>query len=364
METPILISGDGHFYRVERTLFKTRFLRIGDDYSYPNPKDLRCATDSELKLLVRGFDPSKNCVPCATEMRLATSKESVSEEILEPQLKVGTLESPSEHYDWNRLVLYPSTVQSIRMAVNFIQKRAQMEETFNISQIDPSSKSLLNFYGPPGTGKTISAKAVARELGKPLLQADYSQITSKWVGETSKGIKLLFQEAKDLDAVLFLDEADSLASRRIENPSDSAGTHFNQEKNVFMQELDKFQGIVIMTTNLFQNYDEALLRRIAEHIKFDLPNTAMREQILRQFFVKTVNIQVNYSNLALITDGFSGGDLLNVAKNSIKLASLSDKNPAKWIIDDKTVSTVVVQIKESKQVAGKMCGMKPMGLHT
>jgi SpoVK/Ycf46/Vps4 family AAA+-type ATPase len=367
MENQILVSRDGHFYRAQRALLKTRFLRIGDDFVCPNPKELRFATLAELNVLKMGMEAEGVEVPCLSQMRMKAVQSNNSETLNqvaeeEEPLKVGSLEYPTEHFDWGKLVLYPSAVQSIRMAVNSIQNRAQLEEAFNISSIDPSAKCLINFYGPPGTGKTMAAKAVARELGKPLLQADYSQITSKWVGETSKGIQLLFQEAAERDAVLFLDEADSLASRRLDSPSDSAGVHFNQEKNVFMQELDKFQGVVIMTTNLFQNYDDALLRRIAEHVRFDMPDMNMRECIIRQLFAKTVKIHVDYKNLAKITEGFSGGDLLNVAKNSVKLASLNGKDPAKWLISDETVVAVIKQIQESKQATGAYGGKRPMGL--
>ena len=372
MENEILVSREGHFYRAQKSLLKTRFLRIGDDFVCPNPKELRFATITELNLLQMGMEAEGVEVPCLSQMGKSTVQsnkhESNKHETLNldtdeaEQVKVGSLVYPTDHFAWGKLVLYPSAIQSIRMAVNSIQNRDAIEAAFNISSIDPSTKCLINFYGAPGTGKTMAAKAVALELGKPLLQADYSQITSKWVGETSKGIQLLFEEATRTGAVLFLDEADSLASRRLDTPSDSAGVHYNQEKNVFMQELDKFQGVVIMTTNLFQNYDDALLRRIAEHVRFDMPDMNMRETIIRQFFPKSVKIQMDYSNLAAITEGFSGGDLLNVAKNSVKLASLNGQDPSKWLIDDSVVIAVTKQIQESKQATGALGKRRPMGL--
>jgi len=337
----LLKSKDGQLYRLVRSWGKAKALRVGDDYIHPNPRELIPATASDLK----------------------QTEQAQSEQEKEAEPTVGTLEMPSEHFDWKNLVLYPNTVQSIRMAVNSILNRAQLESVFHISAIDPSSKCLLNFWGAPGTGKTAAAKALSREIGMPMLQADYSQITSKWVGDTSKGIKLLFEEAKDRKAVLFLDEADALAARRIDNPSDSAGVHGNQEKNVFMQELDKFSGIVVMTTNLFENYDQALLRRIAKHVKFDLPNKDMRDKIVRQLFGKTVNVRVNFDNLATVTEGFSGGDLLNVVKNSIEMAALEGSDPSKWLISDIIVNTVVKSIIESKQVTGNLTSKKPMGLH-
>ena len=88
------------------------------------------------------------------------------------------------------------------------------------------------------------------DLGKPLYQVDYSAVISKYLGDTAKHIKAVFQAARDQDAVLFFDEADSLLSKRVAT-SESCSTSINQNRNTLMQELDRFDGVVIVTEDLF-----------------------------------------------------------------------------------------------------------------
>jgi SpoVK/Ycf46/Vps4 family AAA+-type ATPase len=272
---------------------------------------------------------------------------------------VGTLESPGEAFDWGRLVLYPETVQTIQAAVHFIQNYQEIDDRFKISSIDSSRKQIINFHGAAGTGKTMAAKAIARQLGKPLLQVDYAAISSKWVGESGKGISLMFAEATKKNAILFLDEADSLASKRLGNPESSTDHYFTQDKNIFMQEIDRFQGIVIMTTNLFHNYDEALLRRIAEHVKFELPNEAMRERLIRQGFPNPKTVNADYLAIARLTAGFSGGDILNLCKKAMKVSVFSAKNPSEAVITDTILAEVAGQISSTKsQHSGREPGKR------
>ena len=99
-----------------------------------------------------------------------------------------------------------------------------METIWNISSIQPQrGRCILNFYGPPGTGKTRAALGVALQLGKPLYQVDYSAVISKYLGDTAKHIAAAFRQAKEQNAVLFFDEADSLLSRRV-NAGESCST--------------------------------------------------------------------------------------------------------------------------------------------
>jgi SpoVK/Ycf46/Vps4 family AAA+-type ATPase len=97
-----------------------------------------------------------------------------------------------------------------------LETRADLERVWNLSSIQPQQgRCILNFYGPPGTGKTRAALGIALRLGKPLYQVDYSAVISKYLGDTAKHIKAVFQAAREQDAVLFFDEADSLLSRRV-----------------------------------------------------------------------------------------------------------------------------------------------------
>ena len=195
--------------------------------------------------------------------------------------EVGILVDTEPRHALDRLVLQPSVVADIEAALRLIEIREQLEAVWKLHEIQPQrGRCIVNFYGPPGTGKTRAALGIARKLGKPLYQVDYSAIVSKYLGDTAKHIALAFKQAAEADAVLFFDEADSLLSRRVAI-GESCSTSINQNRNCLMQELDRFGGVVVMTTNLFGNYDEAILRRIARHIEFALPNVEMRERLFR-----------------------------------------------------------------------------------
>ena len=113
------------------------------------------------------------------------------------------------------------------------------------------------FAGPPGTGKTATSEALAYELGKPLLVADYSQIQNCFVGQTEKNIVQIFQEAHLQNAVLLWDEADAMFTSR-----DFAYRGFEiRDTNVILQEVEKFDGVCILTSNRITSLDEALERR-------------------------------------------------------------------------------------------------------
>ena len=205
----------------------------------------------------------------------------------------------------------------------------------------------MNFYGPPGTGKTRAALGIAWRLGKPLYQVDYSQIISKYLGDTAKHIAKAFKEAAEADAVLFFDEADSLLSRRVAM-GESCATSINQNRNALMQELDRFGGVVVMTTNLFGNYDEAILRRIARHVEFALPNASMRERIFRSHLPSIGRVSADLRNVAMSSRGLSGGDILNVCLNAVHAASV-DPDPANWRLSESTLLAEIRKVQAGKK---------------
>lgn len=262
--------------------------------------------------------------------------------------KIGILMEPDEGYEFSRMIIHPDVEESIKIGLNKIVKRDEIEAIFGNLESTSSSRNIMNFYGPPGTGKTMAARCIARKLGKKLFQVDYSQMISKWVGDTGKHIKQAFMEAKQNDAILFWDEADSLMSKRVSMTDDAVGTSINQNRNILMQELDRFEGIVIMASNFFGNYDDALLRRIAQHVKFEVPNESMRERLLIQNFPKMERVVVDFKKVAKETKGFSGGDLNNVVRNARDHAAILDDDSSKWKITDEIMLKEVKKIKDSK----------------
>lgn len=137
------------------------------------------------------------------------------------------------------------------------------------------------FHGPSGTGKTMAASAIAHRLGMPLLRADLSQIMDKYVGETEKHLGRLFRSARENHCVLLFDEADSLFGKRAQ-VSSGHDKYANLSTSYLLQEIEQYDGIAILSTNLLGSFDDAFLRRLQYIVRFGLPDAALRETLWRQ----------------------------------------------------------------------------------
>lgn len=261
---------------------------------------------------------------------------------------VGTLVQPDARHSLDGLVLHPEAKSDILAGLRAIERRDDLERIWRISAVQPmQGRCILNFYGDPGTGKTRAALGIALRLGRPLYQVDYSAVISKYLGDTAKHIAQAFRRAEELGAVLFFDEADSLLSRRVDM-NESCATSINQNRNVLMQCLDRFDGVVIMTTNLFGNYDPALLRRIARHVEFRLPNRAMRRRLFDLHLPNRDRVSADLSVLAGATKGLSGGDILNVCVNAIFAGSTAD-DPEQWSVTEAVLLAEIAKVREAKR---------------
>ena len=259
--------------------------------------------------------------------------------------EVGMLVHPEARHELDALILHDGVKRDILAGLRAIQMREHLEAVWQISRIQPQQgRCIINFHGPPGTGKTRAALGVALRLHKALYQVDYSAVISKYLGDTAKHIKLSFEQAREQDAVLFFDEADSLLSSRV-SMGESCATSINQNRNVLMQELDRFDGVVIVATNLFGNYDPALLRRIQRHIRFKLPDAAMRRELFALHLPNLTRVEGDLGALAAASTGLSGGDILNVCLNAIHAGS-TDDDPARWKI---TQEMLLREIRRARQ---------------
>ncbi len=260
---------------------------------------------------------------------------------------VGDLVFPDPRHDLTKLILHPEVKTDILAGLRALEIRADLERIWNLSAIQPQQgRCILNFYGPPGTGKTCAALGIALRLGKPLYQVDYSAVISKYLGDTAKHIKAVFEAAREQDAVLFFDEADSLLSKRVAT-GESCSTSINQNRNTLMQELDRFDGVVIVTTNLFENYDPALLRRIQRHIHFRLPNASMRRELFTLHLPNPERVTADYVVLAGLSRGLSGGDILNVCVNAIHAGS-ADADPVNWGVTQEILEHEIAKVRKAK----------------
>ena len=173
----------------------------------------------------------------------------------------------------------------------------------------------LLFFGPPGTGKSILAEAVAAYLNKKILVVDASKVRAKYCGETEKKITGIFKSATEEDLVVVMDEADTFLYDR----SFGSQEHDIMFVNVMLNELEKFEGIVIMTTNMDRLLDSAVERRIALKIKFELPDATMREEIWKTHIPDKIKVAegVDFAALAERYE-FSGGNIKNAFLNTAR----------------------------------------------
>ncbi len=271
---------------------------------------------------------------------------------------VGDLVFPDPRHDLDKLILHPAVKTDILAGLRALEIRADLDRIWNLSAIHPQEgRCILNFYGPAGTGKTRAALGIALCLGKPLYQVDYSAVISKYLGDTAKHIKAVFEAAREQDAVLFFDEADSLLSKRVAT-GESCSTSINQNRNTLMQELDRFDGVVIVTTNLFENYDPAFLRRIQRHIHFRLPNASMRRELFALHLPNPERVKADYAVLAELSRGLSGGDILNVCVNAIYAGSV-DADPANWLVTQAMLERELAKARKAKEEhSGEKAGPK------
>ena len=222
------------------------------------------------------------------------------------------------------VVLPPATRRAVDQALVQVTSFDLIFDQWGLGERHPGGMALaFNFAGPSGTGKTICAEAVAHKLGRRLMIVRYAEVESMWMGETPKNVAAVFRMAREQGAVLFFDEADAIASRR----STAVDHAFQRESNtvvsVLLQELERFNGVVIFATNMAVNFDPAFERRIRTHVLFEMPGVDEREKIWRvQMHPARTPLaaDVNFRALAERHEA-SGGDIHNAVLKAAMLAA-------------------------------------------
>lgn len=182
------------------------------------------------------------------------------------------------------------------------------------------------FDGEPGTGKTLSAEVIAAELGLSLFRVNVANVVSKYIGETEKNLTRIFAEARSSQSVLLFDEADSLFSKRVEVKG-SNDRFANMEINVLLQLIERYDGLVILTTNLKTSIDTAFERRLSFKINFPFPEADTRATIWRQLIPDTAPLSEDV-DFDVLGDSFelSGGSIKNaVLRAAYRAASGNSK---------------------------------------
>jgi SpoVK/Ycf46/Vps4 family AAA+-type ATPase len=230
------------------------------------------------------------------------------------------------------VILPKSTRKKVEEAILFL-KRGGLEVK-GFGNLYEHRGFCILFSGPSGTGKTLTAKAIAYELGKPLYCLNYSKIENMWLGNTEKNLRRVFEIAQRKSCVLFFDEVDYLLTSRgsvtdREYEGGGGSRYLNREVNIILQELDKFDGIAIFSTNLSLNLDRALERRIQMKILFENPDVNARKELWTKHLKclpKNVRLakDVDVNKLAIEFE-INGGQIRNIVYSAFRKAFIRRK---------------------------------------
>ena len=222
--------------------------------------------------------------------------------------------------DWGSLVLPQPQLRILQQIALQLRHRSTVLETWGFA--DKYSRGLgltALFAGASGTGKTLAAEVLAHTLDLDLYQIDLAGLVSKYIGETEKNLKRVFDAAEDSGAVLLFDEADALFGKRTE-VKDSHDRYANIEVSYLLQRMEAYRGLAILTTNMRHAIDAAFLRRIRFVVEFPFPDVLHRAQIWRDIFPPGTPTQgLDPERLARLN--VAGGTIRNIAMHAAFLAA-------------------------------------------
>jgi AAA+ superfamily predicted ATPase len=248
-------------------------------------------------------------------------------------------------YGFDRLVIPDDIKDDILLAVDFIEVENKIYNEWGLREIEPFPKMALNLHGKSGTGKTLAAHAIADKIKRPILESRYSDIDSMYHSVGAKNIKALFYAAKRDHAVLFIDEADSLLSKRILNVNQGSEQSINSIRSELLISIEEFEGIIIFATNLVQTYDKAFETRL-HNIYFPMPDINCRKQIWSKHLVKKMPISgVDIDKLSEFDD-ISGREI----KRSVILAATRAARLHKDNVSMEEIVSAISHVKKSRIV--------------
>jgi SpoVK/Ycf46/Vps4 family AAA+-type ATPase len=210
--------------------------------------------------------------------------------------------------------------QILRDIAAHVRQRSRVYETWGFASKSARGLGISAlFAGASGTGKTMAAEVLANELRLDLYRIDLSQIVSKYIGETEKNLRRVFDAAEEGGATLLFDEADALFGKRSE-VKDSHDRYANIEVGYLLQRMEAYRGLAILTTNLKKSLDVAFLRRIRFVVQFPFPDAPQRAEIWRHIFpAETPTEGLDIPLLSRLS--VAGGNIRNIALHAAFLAA-------------------------------------------
>jgi len=221
---------------------------------------------------------------------------------------------------WDDLVLSETARNTLGEIVAHVRQRTKVYGQWGFASKGGRGLGISAlFAGMSGTGKTMSAEVLAAELQLDLYRIDLSSVVSKYIGETEKNLRRVFDAAESGATILLFDEADAIFGKRSE-VKDSHDRYANMEVSYLLQRMEAYQGLAILTTNLKDSLDTAFMRRIRFVVKYPFPSTQERAEIWRRIFPKNTPIEgLDFAKLARLN--VAGGNIRNIALNAAFMAA-------------------------------------------
>ncbi|WP_345975350.1 ATP-binding protein [Sulfurimonas sp. HSL3-7] len=235
-------------------------------------------------------------------------------------------------YSLDDVVLNPKTEETLQNLMRQMDKEvvSRLIE-WGIKKKKSGLDARIIFYGPPGTGKTMTSYSLARSLKRQVLAFDCSKILSMYVGESEKNVRKIFDTFRDLSAktktepILLLNEADQFLSARSSGPGGGAEQMHNQMQNIFLEQIEQFEGILIATTNLLENIDVAFSRRFNYKIEFKRPNREQRVRLWQKMLPENAPYEEGFDIEKLSSYDLSGGQINLIVKNCAYAVATQDE---------------------------------------
>ena len=264
-------------------------------------------------------------------------QEDILQKIIHPnkkkkvtKLKLDKLVEEQEIFEYlspttslDDVVLHPSTKKLLDTVVRQVDKDVFAKlKAWGIKDKRKGIDARIIFYGSPGTGKTMTAVSLAKTLKRPILSFDCSKILSMYVGESEKNVRKIFDDFKILskkakvDPILLLNEADQFLSSRSEGAGSSADKMHNQMQNIFLEQIEKFEGILIATTNLLDNIDKAFSRRFNYKIEFKKPDFKQRIRLWHFMLLEKASYEESFDVEELAKHELTGGQIDLIVRNT------------------------------------------------
>ena len=257
------------------------------------------------------------------------------------------------------VVLHPETKAVLDTIVKQVDKEVFAKlKAWGLRDKRKGIDARIIFYGHPGTGKTMTAMSLAKTLKRPVLSFDCSKILSMYVGESEKNVRKIFDEFKSLskkakvNPILLLNEADQFLSGRTEGTGSSADKMHNQMQNIFLEQIEKFEGILIATTNLLDNLDKAFSRRFNYKIEFKKPDQQQRQRLWHFMLPETADYEEGFDVAQLAKHELTGGQINLIIRNTAYKVAVREESVF-------TMEDFIEEIK--KELGSSFEGSKSMG---